>query len=219
MLDAIEHIVSFARSSHFSDDAIFPIIDHEQLLVEIANYRANEGTYDKDFIWTASQNVTPIVWWKGIIGQNNQLSKVAMKILSVPATSASSERTFSTFSTVHTRKRNKLTTQRAIKLTYIAHYWRTRNKTKTAVRYEAIDRNKCPSMSDLTEVTESDRHAMMILSEAERPGSSYALKSAINFGAETETETSSEDEEIAYQDSDSDEEDVTDEVHSSETED
>ncbi|CAH1107940.1 unnamed protein product [Psylliodes chrysocephalus] len=169
-LDAIEYIVSFARSSHFSDDTISPIIDHEQLLVEIANYRAHEGMWAKDFIWTASQNVTPVVWWKGIIGQNNQLSKVAVKILSVPATSASTERTFSTFSAVHTKKRNKLTTPRAIKLTYIAHYWRTRNKAKTAVWDVPLDKNECPSTSSLTQVTESVQHFNMIVPEAEIPG-------------------------------------------------
>ncbi|CAH1106473.1 unnamed protein product [Psylliodes chrysocephalus] len=49
-LDAIEYIVNFARSSHFPDDTISPIIHHEQLLVEIANYKAHEGMWAKDFI-------------------------------------------------------------------------------------------------------------------------------------------------------------------------
>ncbi|CAH1100389.1 unnamed protein product [Psylliodes chrysocephalus] len=164
-----------------------------------------ERMWAKDFIWTASQNITPVVWWKGIIGQNNRLSKVAVKILSISATSASTERTFPTFSAVHTKKKNKLTTRRAIKLTYITHYWRTRNKAKTAI-------------SSLTQVTESVQHSNMIVPEAEIPGPSDLSKSPINFEPETETETSSEDEEIPYQDSDSDEEDVTDEVNSSETE-
>lgn len=117
----------------------------------------HKGIWGKDFIWTASQNVTPVVWWKGIIGHNNQLSKVAVKILSVPATSASTERTFSTFSAVYTKKRNKLTTPRKINLTCIAHYWRMRNNTKIAVQDVPLDKTKCLSISDLTAVTESDQ--------------------------------------------------------------
>lgn len=37
------YLVSFARSSYFSEDNISPIIDHEQLLVEIANAQRYMG--------------------------------------------------------------------------------------------------------------------------------------------------------------------------------
>ncbi|CAH1102986.1 unnamed protein product [Psylliodes chrysocephalus] len=81
---------------------------------------------------------------------------------------------------------------------------------KIAVRDVPLDKNECPSISSLTQVTESVQHSNMILPEAEIPGPSGLSKSPINCDSETETETSSED-------SDSDEEDVTDEVNSSET--
>ena len=49
------------------------------------------------------------------------LSEPAQILLTIPPSSAASERNFSAWSTVHTKKRNRLTTQRAGKLVYIYH--------------------------------------------------------------------------------------------------
>lgn len=48
------------------------------------------------------------------------LTIIARKILSLPATSAACERSFSTYANIHTAKRNRLTTSRAGKLVYIS---------------------------------------------------------------------------------------------------
>jgi len=42
--------------------------------------------------------------------------------------SADTERIFSTFSWMHNKKRNKLTTERAGKLTYLSYNWKLKNK-------------------------------------------------------------------------------------------
>lgn len=41
--------------------------------------------------------------------------------MKLPATSAACERSFSTYSAIHTSKRNRLTNDRAAKIVYIAH--------------------------------------------------------------------------------------------------
>ena len=49
------------------------------------------------------------------------MSKVAARILSLPASSAAVERSFSTYSNIHTKKRNRLTNEHASKIVFIAH--------------------------------------------------------------------------------------------------
>ena len=59
------------------------------------------------------------VWW-GMHGFSApMLSKLASKLLSQPASSSCSERNWSTYSQIHTIKRNKLTTGRAEDLVHV----------------------------------------------------------------------------------------------------
>lgn len=57
---------------------------------------------------------------------------MAEKILTTPITSAATERSFSTFGNVHTKKRNRLTTERAGKITFIAHNYKLMNPKRKA---------------------------------------------------------------------------------------
>jgi hypothetical protein len=62
----------------------------------------------------------PLLWWKGICGDTT-LSKIPIAALSMPVTSAATERVFSSHSNIHTKKRNRLDLNRSGKLTYIYH--------------------------------------------------------------------------------------------------
>jgi len=81
----------------------------QQIMIELAQYRSNEGLWSNNFIWsTEIKNLNPFTWWKGICG-SSYLNKIAVVILSLPPSSAATERSFSTFSLIHTKKRNRLT--------------------------------------------------------------------------------------------------------------
>lgn len=67
------------------------------LFPDLANYRAKEGFWGKSFVW---ESVSVIVWWKGIC-RSKYLSKVAIRILTAPCSSAATERSFSTFGHIH----------------------------------------------------------------------------------------------------------------------
>lgn len=85
----------------------------------MVQYRTHEGLWSKQFIWSLEiENVSPSTWWNGICG-SSKLSKIASAILSLPSSSAATDRSFSTYSLIHTKKRNKLTNERAGKLLYI----------------------------------------------------------------------------------------------------
>ena len=50
-----------------------------------------------------------------------------MHLLSALVTSAATERTFSVFSWIHNKKRNRLTPERAAKLTFLSYNWKLLN--------------------------------------------------------------------------------------------
>jgi len=91
----------------------------QQITIELAQYRSNEGLWGNKFIRsTEIKNLNPFTWWKGICG-SSYLNKITVAILSLPPSSAATERSFSTFSLIHAKKRNRLTNERAAKLLYI----------------------------------------------------------------------------------------------------
>lgn len=64
------------------------------------------------------EQLNPFTWWRGICGSSS-ISKIATAILSFPCSSAATERSFSTFSLIHTKKRNRLSNSRAEKLLFV----------------------------------------------------------------------------------------------------
>lgn len=86
---------------------------------DLADYRDKEGLWNRTFIWDGvleksknEEQVSPLLWWRQLRG-TCVLADIAIKILGAPITSAATERTFSTFSWIHNKKRNRLTTARA----------------------------------------------------------------------------------------------------------
>lgn len=73
-----------------------------------------------EYVLAASKNdkIPLLTFWKGICG-NLPLSKIAIAILSMSPTSAASERSFSAQGAIHTKSRNKLTTNRSFALNYV----------------------------------------------------------------------------------------------------
>lgn len=93
-----------------------------QVMPELLHYRNKQDIWSKSFLWSCAPTTEPITWWKGFCS-TTILSTVAVRILSAPVTSAETERSFSKFSFIHNKRRNKLKTDRAGKLTYIAFNW------------------------------------------------------------------------------------------------
>lgn len=103
-----------------------------EVMADLANYRAKEGLWGKSFVWSNLQNIDAVIWWKGIC-KNRPLSKVALRLLTAPCTSAATERSFSTHGNIHSLKRNRLTTDRAAKLAFISYNWNLLHKNEIPV--------------------------------------------------------------------------------------
>lgn len=92
-IDALEFINSVAETMNIN----------ENVMTDLANYQSHKGIFSKVFLWKNIDKIEPLKWWK-LLGQCTSLSTVAVKILTTPATSAATERSFSTFSWIHSKK-------------------------------------------------------------------------------------------------------------------
>lgn len=116
-IDATEFISNLAEHLQISIPDI---------MSELAEYRTNGGLWSKNFVWDSLKarsdgtKLNPLTWWKGIC-TSSKISSIAVAILECSPTSASTERSFSTYGIVHTARRNRLTNDRASKLVYIKH--------------------------------------------------------------------------------------------------
>uniref|UniRef100_U9TXR5 HAT C-terminal dimerisation domain-containing protein n=1 Tax=Rhizophagus irregularis (strain DAOM 181602 / DAOM 197198 / MUCL 43194) TaxID=747089 RepID=U9TXR5_RHIID len=85
------------------------------VLTELAEYVGKTGSFAHSNLWgDVIQN--PVNWWNLMKGRYPILSDIAIQILSIPATSAASERNWSTFGFIHSKLRNKLHEKRVEKL-------------------------------------------------------------------------------------------------------
>lgn len=126
LLDAMGFICECAQNMN---------LDVMKVRESLADYRDKEGLFSRKFIWEGvgvgkdkEKTIRPLLWWRGLRGTCD-LADVAIRILSAPVTSAATERTFSTFSWMHSKKRNRLSSERAAKLTYLAYNWKLMTST------------------------------------------------------------------------------------------
>lgn len=96
-----------------------------------------------------SEHMSAETWWAGICS-SSPLSILASDVLNMPASTASTERTFSTHGFIHSAKRNRLTVERAGKLAYIKHNHSLLNNSDRSIR-------KSNSNIDCVEENEGDR--------------------------------------------------------------
>lgn len=149
-----------------------------QILQDLADYRDKEGLWRRQFIWdgVANNELSPILWWRGLRGIC-VLADVAIRILGAPVTSAATERTFSTFSWIHDNKRNRLTTLRAAKITYVSHNWKllhSSTKPEGKQKETHIDKVSSPlthsqtrDNEDEDDTEEDDRLELLSTSESD----------------------------------------------------
>lgn len=148
---------SFATEKIYNAAAKIPDVDEGQVLEELANYIAKQGFFSKTFIWSSVNKLTPVAWWAGLC-KSTALSKVAIRFLTLPTTSAAVERTFSTYSDVHSKKRNRLTNERAGKIVYIAHNIKLQSQNVSPNTEEEPEKEKS-QVIHLEETEEETEHS------------------------------------------------------------
>ena len=98
-------------------------------------YANCEGMFQDPWHIDAIKVVSAPIWWKEYGGEKLELQHVAVRVLSVAASSGSCERNWSAFDFVHTKKRNRLHHKRAADLVYVMCNMRLIHRpTKIATR-------------------------------------------------------------------------------------
>lgn len=141
-IDAIEFIFETARNMSLDTDII---------LSQIAMYKDKDDLWSKSFVWSATEKMCPVKWWKTFYSET-LLAKVAIRILSAPISSAATERSNSKFGWIHSSKRNRFKTQRAGKITYLSYNWNLLNPRPKKIKESKLH---LPSTSQ-TNVEEPD---------------------------------------------------------------
>jgi len=93
------------------------------VLTELAEYIGKLGGFASNHLW-GDVTQKPVNWWNLMKGRYPILSDIAIRILSIPATSAASERNWSTFGFIHSKLRNRLHEKRVEKIVYL--FWNLR---------------------------------------------------------------------------------------------
>lgn len=96
-------------------------VDENKVMAELANFSSQRDFFSMEYLWASlSNNVSSTAWWIGLC-KHCEISKVASRILDLPATSAACERSFSAHANIHSKKRNRLTNEHAEKLLFVSH--------------------------------------------------------------------------------------------------
>jgi hypothetical protein len=86
---------------------------------QFARFHMKKGLYSMEAAQLDAVTMDAIDWWSSYGSETPELAEVAKKVLSQPISSSSAERNWSTYSYIHSVKRNRLNTKRADKLVFI----------------------------------------------------------------------------------------------------
>jgi hypothetical protein len=104
--EVFDEIIKIARFSNCNE---------AECLADLAEFRSHTGLWKNNGMWEAASVIPANVWWKGFCA-GKSLALVASRVLNLPASSAASERNWSTFKHIQSSKRNRLTDKRSNKL-------------------------------------------------------------------------------------------------------
>ncbi|KAK9057621.1 hypothetical protein SSX86_022457 [Deinandra increscens subsp. villosa] len=93
--------------------------EYQLLRTQFAKFHMKTGLFGIEAAHLDAVTMEAIEWWSTYGAEAPELADVAKKVLSQPISSSSAERNWSTYSYIHSVKRNRLNSQRADKLVYV----------------------------------------------------------------------------------------------------
>lgn len=105
--------------NYISQAAVLLDLPIDEVMANVANFQTKNGYYgESEAIWAPVKLIEPRVWWQ-TFAPNQVIQRIATRILSVPPSSAASERNWSLFNITHSLRRNRLQKQRVEKLIFV----------------------------------------------------------------------------------------------------
>ena len=105
---------------------------------QLEEYRTRQGRFGKAACVMNMELMSGWSWWSTYGGAHPEIQRVAMDILSLVGGACSCERNWSVFDFIHSKKRNKLSPEKAEELVYIFSNLRLLRKLTTEGREEAF---------------------------------------------------------------------------------
>ncbi|XP_021319199.1 uncharacterized protein LOC8086457 [Sorghum bicolor] len=108
---------------------------------ELPKFRDKEGHFGKPVAKNGCKdyNFDPAKWWGNYGTQVPTLQRMAIRILSLTSSSSGCERTWSCFEGNHTKKRNKLTSERLNQLVFVQYNNKMNGKKVKAKKNQNMD--------------------------------------------------------------------------------
>ncbi|CAG8711336.1 14867_t:CDS:1, partial [Cetraspora pellucida] len=100
-------------------ESLFPNKDIIRFRKQLIDWKNKAYPFDFEGNWDDYLIKDPVYFWNNFQSEVPELALFASRIMSIPPTSADSERFWSVISNIHTPRRNKLTNDNAFKLTCI----------------------------------------------------------------------------------------------------
>jgi hypothetical protein len=125
-----------------------------QLVKELLWYNNKTGPFNSSIFWKLEAINNPIDWWNGFQQEVPVLSKFAVKLMSIPASNAASERNWSNFGFIQNIKRNRLTNERTFKLVSIYSNLRLANGQK--LNDDNINEEELENLDEIIVIEESE---------------------------------------------------------------
>jgi len=131
-----------------------------ELFAELVNFRNKNSPYDNEIIWKSANILNSSLWWQS--WSTSKLQQLAIKVLSIPTSSAAAKRNFSTFSFINNKIRNRLKNDRIKKLVYIYENLRMYNgfikiqKRKQISNFNNDDENNDDDYNDNDDNDDND---------------------------------------------------------------
>jgi hypothetical protein len=130
----------------------------ERFTQQLMCYSGRYNIFMNESIWDDIMTSDPVRFWENLRESVPELSKFAIRILSIPPTSADAERFWSVMSNIHTERRNRLTNEHAKQMAAISWYInREKNQQRRTHVLDKLTRsfndNKNDSLSFITTTT------------------------------------------------------------------
>ncbi|XP_027774684.1 uncharacterized protein LOC114078294 [Solanum pennellii] len=108
------------------------MLDYEERFkvdIQLDSYDQLKGEFGFQIAMDSRKLRSPTDWWMRFGGQTPDLTKFAVRVLSLTCSSLGSERNWSTFESIHTKKRNRLEHHRLNALVYVRYNTRLRERS------------------------------------------------------------------------------------------
>ncbi|KAL5728016.1 hypothetical protein ACHQM5_001144 [Ranunculus cassubicifolius] len=113
--------------------------DEIQIVEDLVWYRDKKGRFEKKVTQSCAQTYAPGEWWVTFGTEVPALQRFARRVLSLTSSASPCERNWSTFSNLHTKKRNCLEHERLNSLAYVQYNMRLKKRYEERMNGKDLD--------------------------------------------------------------------------------